>query len=120
MLLTAEFYFLCVATAVSVNDPPVVANQSYSLLEDHTLVVSAADGLLRGSSDVDGDPLKVFNLTQPANGKITVQVIGAFVYVPNPNYNGQDSILFTVTDGNGGYTAAVATFTTGEAANVPG
>lgn len=89
------------------NNPPVVVNQSYSIKEDTVLSVPAASGLLRGSSDVDGDVIVVVNTTKPANGNLTVQTDGAFVYAPNPNYNGPESFWYTATDGQGAFVKAM-------------
>lgn len=91
----------------------MIANQTYSINEDDTLLVAAANGLLSGTSDVDGDPLEVFNHTQPPNGRVTVQKNGSFVYMPNPNYNGQDNFQFIVTDKQGGFTRGTVTIQIG-------
>lgn len=100
--------------AVSVNDPPVISNQSYTIDEDQALVVIAANGLLRGSSDVDGNVIVVVNTTMPANGNLTVQPNGAFTYMPNLNFNGKDGFEFTATDGQGAFVKGVANITIGE------
>ena len=93
---------------VAVNDPPVVDYQSYTSVEDTVIITSAADGLLRGASDVEGDPLTVVSSSNPANGRVTVAADGSFTYAPNANLNGWDSFQFTVSDGNGGFTTATA------------
>lgn len=95
------------------NDPPIVPNQTYSVGNNMVLEISAANGLLKGAVDVDGDPMEVFNYTQPANGNVTVQKNGAFVYSPKPQFAGTDTISFVVTDNNGGFTAATASVTSG-------
>lgn len=102
------------AMPVSINDPPVVENQTYDIDEDQALVVTAANGLLKGAADVENDPLVVVNTTKPANGNLTVQKDGSFVYMPNANFNGQDGFEFTVTDGNGGYAKGVVVISIGE------
>ena len=48
---------------MSVNDPPDVLDSNYTTPEDTLLVVAAANGLLAGSSDVDGDNITVTNHT---------------------------------------------------------
>lgn len=91
-----------------------MVNQNYATNEDQTLTASTANGLLRGSSDVDGDVLQVFNNTATAFGALTVQPNGAFAYVPNPNYNGFDSFVFWVTDNQGGFAKGLVNITVGE------
>lgn len=100
--------------AVPVHDPPVVVNTTFSISEDTVLSVSAADGVLKGAYDVEGDPLVVFNNTRPANGSVTVQRNGSFVYVPNKDYNGVDLFEFTASDGAGGFAKGVVNITIGE------
>lgn len=103
----------CFPCAVSVNDPPVIANQSYSINEDEVLAVPASKGLLRGSSDVDNDTLVIVNNTSPANGNLTVQPDGSFAYVPKANFYGNDRFEFTVTDDQGAFVKGVVMITTG-------
>lgn len=100
--------------AATVNDPPVVLNQSYSVNEDQALAVNASYGLLRGSYDVDGDLILVVNATATINGSLNVQPNGLFNYVPYPNYNGFDSFVFVVTDNQGGFARGVVNITVGE------
>lgn len=97
-----------------VNDPPVVVNQVYNGTEDTTLVVNASQGLLKGSSDADNDLLVVVNTTKPRYGNLTVQGDGSFVYVPNLNFNGQDSFQYVVMDGQGGFGKGIVTLLIGE------
>lgn len=92
----------------------MVPNKSYTTDEDTALAVSAANGLLKGSYDVDGDPMQVANNTATANGNLTVQSNGAFTYMPYPNYNGFDRFEFWVTDNQGGFTRALVNITVGE------
>ena len=101
------------AFAVPVNDAPVISNQNYTTLEDTNLVVNAANGLLAGSSDVEGDALAVVNTTRPANGTLTVARNGSFTYVPSLHFFGRDSFDYVVTDGNGAFVRASVAITIG-------
>ncbi len=47
---------------------------------------------------------------QPANGTVTVNSDGSFVYTPDPGFVGRDSFSYTLTD-NLGYTSAPALVT---------
>lgn len=87
----------------------MISNQSYTTYEDQPLAVTAANGLLRGSYDVDNNPLEVQSNSAPSFGTLTVQKDGSFLYVPNRDYNGWDSFTYVVTDNNGGAVGGVAT-----------
>lgn len=96
------------------DDPPVIINQTYAMNEDDTLVVSAANGLLKGATDVEEDPLESYVTIPPAHGTLVLQRDGSFMYNPSPNYNGVDSFQYVVKDGNGGATPGLATITISE------
>ena len=80
-----------------VNERPTVTGESFSISEDGNV----SGNLLVNDSDVDGDTLVVDSYTQPANGSVTVDVNGDFVYQPDTNFSGSDSFTYTVSDGNG-------------------
>jgi VCBS repeat-containing protein len=72
------------------------------------------DDVLEGTllaTDPDGDDLTFTLVDGPANGSITLSDSGAYVYTPDQDYNGSDSFVAQVSDGNGGETQA--TFTIG-------
>ena len=53
-------------------------------------------------ADVDGDPLTVSAVSDPANGTAVVNPDGTVTYTPDPDFNGTDTFTYTVSDGNGG------------------
>ncbi|SPY30566.1 C protein alpha-antigen precursor [Photobacterium damselae] len=79
-----------------VNDAPVGENVSAETQED-----TAVTGQLT-ATDVDGDNLTFKPGTNPENGQVTVNADGSWEYVPNPDFNGEDSFTVVVDDGNGG------------------
>ncbi|HIF9110014.1 TPA: retention module-containing protein, partial [Photobacterium damselae] len=79
-----------------VNDAPVGEDVSAETQED-----TAVTGQLT-ATDVDGDNLTFKPGTNPANGQVTVNADGSWEYVPNPDFNGEDSFTVVVDDGNGG------------------
>ncbi|WP_052417262.1 retention module-containing protein [Cellvibrio mixtus] len=80
-----------------VNDAPVSNDQNLTTAEDTPLNGQVV------ATDVDGDTLAYIVSGQPANGTVTLNpVTGGFVYTPNANYNGSDSFVVTISDGNGG------------------
>ena len=86
------------------------------------LLQEAADGFLaenapiahlrklRDDRDADGDTLAIAELaTGPANGSLTVDADGSFVYTPNPGFVGTDSFTYRARDAAA--TSGVATVT---------
>ncbi|HIF9355818.1 TPA: tandem-95 repeat protein, partial [Photobacterium damselae] len=79
-----------------VNDAPVGEDVSAETQEE-----TAVTGQLT-ATDVDGDNLTFKQGSDPTNGQVTVNPDGSWEYVPNPNFNGEDSFTVVVDDGNGG------------------
>ena len=89
-------------TVRPVNDAPIAVNDSATLDEDMSVTVP----VLANDSDIDGDSLTV--TVQPAaNGVASVTALGLVQYTPNANFNGADSLTYTISDGNGGSASAV-------------
>ncbi len=97
-------------TVLPVNDPPFAVADSRTVSEDitTTIVVTAND------QDPDNDPLTVSTYTNPAHGTVTLSGDRkSFNYRGSSNYNGPDSLSYSVTDGKGGFsTAAVSIIVT--------
>ncbi|HIF9245099.1 TPA: Ig-like domain-containing protein, partial [Photobacterium damselae] len=79
-----------------VNDAPVGENVTTETQEE-----TAVTGQLT-ATDVDGDNLSFKPGSNPENGSVTVNPDGSWEYVPNPDFNGEDSFTVVVDDGNGG------------------
>ena len=93
-------------TVTPVNDPPVAENDSVSTDED--LPVSIP--VLLNDLDPDGDNLIIEQVTQPDHG--TAQNRGTTItYTPDANYNGTDTLTYSVSDGRGGTDIATVTIT---------
>ena len=87
-------------TINSVNDPPIGSqSQSYSVLQDASLVVDAGSGVLVGAFDIDGDAVTATLQRLPANGSLVLNADGGFTYQPNLGFFGVDSFEFFVFDG---------------------
>jgi hypothetical protein len=97
-----------------VNDAPVAANDSFTVLEDGSVSVN----VLGNDSDVDGNALTITQVDGQAitdggpavavtNG--TVQLVsGQLIFTPAANYNGAASFTYTITDGTVTATATVS------------
>ena len=87
------------------NTAPVANDQTVSTAEDVALT-----GVLTGS-DRDGDPLTFAKLSDPSNGRVTIQGNGNFTYTPDADFDGDDSFTFRVNDGEANSTAATVSVT---------
>nr|WP_258405780.1 putative Ig domain-containing protein [Shewanella mangrovisoli] len=87
--LTADQSFT-IAVA-NVNDAPVATNQTVTLEEDSSLMITLA------AEDADNDPLTYEITAQPASGTLE-QHGSVWLYTPEKDFNGTDSIGFIAKD----------------------
>ncbi|MBK5283669.1 MAG: DUF4347 domain-containing protein, partial [Nitrospiraceae bacterium] len=74
---------------------------TYSMVEDGSLSVSAASGVLANATDAEDSPLTAVLVTGPANAaSFTLNPDGSFSYTPVANYFGSDSFVFQASDGS--------------------
>ena len=106
-----------------------LAAPDYSVAENGSLTVNAANGVLQNDSDVENDPLDVeavngnpgdvgSQITLGSGALLTLNADGSFDYDPNGQFEnlgvGQsttDTFTYTVTDNNGGTDSATVTVT---------
>ena len=101
-------------TVLSVNDAPTTANIALTTDED-----TAVSGQVT-ATDIDGDVLSYIATTAPQNGVLILNAAtGEFTYTPNTNYNGSDSFVVTISDGNGGTTTSTITVGVAPANDAP-
>ena len=90
---------IVIITVLPVNSSPVVVNDSVILYEDSLIIF---DVLFNDNDNNDGLPLdstSVVIISGPFHGTATVDpVTGAITYIPDPNYNGLDSLAYVVCD----------------------
>jgi len=84
-------------TVIDVNDAPVAVDDGYATTEDVALSVAAA-GVLANDLDEDGNLLSSALISGPANGTLSFNADGSFVYVPSFNFTGVDSFTYRVSD----------------------
>lgn len=79
---------------LNVNDPPVALDDVLSVAEESALSVFLP------YLDIDSDTLEFALLAPPANGLITYfdSTSGEGIYVPSVDFNGWDTLTFTLTD----------------------
>ena len=81
------------------NTPPQARQDSYFTQINTTLSVPEEEGLLLNDNDIDDDELEVQLISGVSNGALTLESDGSFTYVPNEDFVGQDTFLYTVFDG---------------------
>ncbi|WP_156502433.1 tandem-95 repeat protein, partial [Oleiphilus sp. HI0067] len=95
-------------TVNPVNDLPVAQDQNFQMNEDGTITLTDGD-LLAGASDVDGDTLSISDVTYTGtDGIFTDNGDDTYTFAPNENFNGNVTVDFTVSDGQGGTDTAQA------------
>ena len=105
------FCSICYSVTIYVNAasnaPPAAVDDSVSTNED-TLV--NIDVLIANGGGVDSDPtndpLTAVSATDPDNGSVVLKGDGTFDYTPDTDFDGQDSFVYTISDGNGGTATA--------------
>ena len=91
-----------------VSDAPVAVDDSYIAQAGKTLTVDAP-GVLGNDTNVDDDIVTVGSYTQPANGSVTLNTDGSFVYTPDLGFHGTDSFTYRSTDSHLPSNAATVT-----------
>jgi VCBS repeat-containing protein len=102
-MLTSDVATVALTVA---NDRPTSVADSYSVLHDHTLTVSAAAGVLANdvsgdqlSGGTTGDALTATLIAPPSYGTLTFNADGSFVYVPDAGFTGPDQFAYRAQDG---------------------
>ena len=100
-----------------VNDPPVAINQNLTTPEDMSIQVTL------DATDPDRNEMLTYRVTRnPSSGQLLGLVNGMgkqFVYKPNDDYHGQDSLGFEVTDKDGLTSMGTVNFTVSPVNDAP-
>ena len=91
-------------TITAANNAPVAVAATVTTLEDVPVAITLQ------ASDADGDALSYSVPTPPANGVLSGTAPN-LTYTPNADFNGADSFVFQVDDGNGGSDTATISIT---------
>jgi large repetitive protein len=100
-----------------VNDAPTLTTATPSVQED----VPQSGTVLPNSFDPDGNlnPNSFILMDSPKNGTITMNASGTYLYTPNPNFNGKDSVHYQVCDFTGSCTQSTIIFTVNPVNDAP-
>ncbi|MDH3535026.1 MAG: retention module-containing protein, partial [Gammaproteobacteria bacterium] len=84
----------------AVNDAPVAVDDAVTATEDTPF--NSVIELDANDTDLDGDTLSVVagTFATAQGGSITIAADGSYTYTPAANFNGTDTVDYTVTDGN--------------------
>jgi VCBS repeat-containing protein len=88
-----------VVTLVVSNRPPVAQPDSYALIVNEVLTVTAP-GVLANDTDPAGNPLSASLVSSPAHGSLALDADGSLVYTPAAGYTGTDRFTYAATDGS--------------------
>lgn len=81
------------------NVPPVAVGEHFGVLEDRILDSRSSGSLLANDSDFENAPLSLVVEQAPQYGAFSAHADGHFTYVPAPDYNGPDRVVYRVSDG---------------------
>ena len=86
-----------VITVQSINDSPIANSDSFGIISGQDS--SVAGNVLLNDIDVDGDVLMAILVDSPANGTLTFDTDGNFVYTPSLGFFGVDTFTYLASDG---------------------
>lgn len=107
-----------VTVSIQVNAPPLANNDSYVTAEDSPIIKTIEEGLL--ANDEDLNILTIALISEPSYGTLTLTLEGAFIYIPNGNFDGTDSFTYRANDSFQGSNLATVTITVTAVNDGPG
>jgi len=97
-----------------VNTPPVAQPESFAAWKNTPLYVSWISGVLKNDSDADGDTLTASLVTPPAQGTVTLNWNGGFVFTPPQDFTGTVQFAYEAEDGLDSSETTLVTITVSE------
>jgi len=82
----------------TVNDPPTAVDDQSDTNEETAETIN----VLTNDSDIEGDSIWVFGLTQPTHGSAVNNADSTVTYTPETDFFGTDSFTYFIDDGIGG------------------
>jgi len=89
------------------NTMPILAPDAVTIPLREPITIN----VLANDSDPDGDVLTVALVTGPTQGGVVLNADGTFTYYPGDSFSGQDSFVYSATDGQTGVTIGQTTVT---------
>jgi VCBS repeat-containing protein len=81
-------------------DPPVAIADQYTPAKNQVFTRTAITGVLHNDQEVDGHTLTAALTVGPSNGALVFNADGSFTYTPSPDYTGNDSFSYAISDGS--------------------
>lgn len=78
------------------NEGPVANDDVVQAVEDQRIIIS---NLLDNDTDADGDTLVIVGVEQAEHGRVLLNADGSVSYIPDPDFEGEDSFTYVVSDG---------------------
>ena len=95
-------YWVDVAFAAAVKQPPLVKNDSGFVVAKNTPLSIPASALLANDSDPNGYTLSIAGVSNPTNGTVSFNAnTQAVTFVPTTNYTGTASFTYTISNSAG-------------------
>jgi len=85
------------AVQQEVNHNPVAKNDTATTGKNNAIKIY----VLANDYDTDGDRLNIGSVTQPRNGKVTINSDRTVTYTPNKDFSGTDTFTYTVIEKGG-------------------
>ena len=92
---------------VVIQRPPAAFNDGAEVRTGEAVAIN----VLANDIDIEQDPLTVTNLTQPADGAVTLDQDGTVRYTPDAGFLGTDTFTYTANDGTEDSNVATVTVT---------
>ena len=94
----------------SANAPPKANDDAFTVKQGEVLTVSAP-GVLENDVDDDGQPLSALLETDSSYGSLELLGDGSFLYIPEPDFSGEDQFTYRASDGESSSEVAKAIIT---------
>lgn len=106
-------------TILAPNLAPQAAPDSYGMPAGETLLVAAADGVLKNDHDPEGGAISAQLVSAPAYGTLELAADGGFRYSPEQEFSGEDVFEYRASDGKLSSASVRVTITVGVANHPP-
>ncbi|MGK7957790.1 MAG: Ig-like domain-containing protein [Crocosphaera sp.] len=93
-----------------VNDAPVAVDDTATTSENTPLILEATS-LLANDEDIEQDELIITGVGNSTNGQVTLDNDGNVIFTPDPNFTGEATFDYTISDGNNGTNTGTVTVT---------